>query len=183
MKKVTFNFLILALILNLTSCSTLKKSTTYSALGGAVIGGILGKKLGKSLSPNPRSDPFNSALGVAAGSVLGAVVIGVGAYYLFKASDPNKNLPPYKKKDDGENGNINMIEESYGMDLIDPRSPISVEKFSIPVVDGGEIPEEYKKFAKKQYLKKYKIPETKKYTKDGKVIITPEREAFEIGVE
>lgn len=170
---------VIALLLTLTSCSTMMKSKTYGAIGGALICATLGAELGEQFSPNEESNGFNRTLGTS----IGAISCGFGGYFLGKelyGNDP-KNFEEdpieFEKKplnprpvQESLNSNLNNINLS---DLAFKEDGVS----HLPFVKG--LPEQLKRKVKRQKLIKYKVePQTIK-TKDGRILFFSGGEAIE----
>ena len=145
------------------SCSTLKRTLTYSALGGAVVGG----SLGAALSPSKNDRKANAVVFGFVGAA-GAAIVG---YSLYK-DDPrnyklkNMLMPP---SDTASNVELNL-----GPLKIDAKLTQN-EVYEVPL---KELPEKLKGKVNKQYLIQYESKE--RYIKNGaKTYFVPNFSVYE----
>jgi phage tail tape-measure protein len=88
MKNVSF--LILSFVL--VSCSTYKKTITYSSISGAVAGGMAGA----ALSPDSYSRPHNAVIFGA----VGALTAGFLGHFLYNEDPRNRKFDELKLDDE-----------------------------------------------------------------------------------
>ena len=166
------NVTLLALVMSITSCSSLNKQVSYSAASGAAAGVIIGKEL----SPDKESDPLNMVIGLVSGALAG----GALGYLMYQSSDPTKDIKPVDLKKNHSDNLDNFLPKDESTDLFRPNFiPISKK----------ELDELQKKKLKQQgikpikaYIKEYKTKEEVIY-KDGKKIVIPAHTVIEQGVE
>ena len=85
-------YLILLVILALSSCSSLKRQKVWGGLIGAVTMGSIAAHIGKELSPNPQSNNLNQAIGATAGGIVGLAIGMKTANYLWEEDPKNQQF-------------------------------------------------------------------------------------------
>lgn len=158
--------IIICLILNLSSCSTLKRTLIYSSL----IGGFAGMASGVALSPNRESRKANALVFGA----IGAVATGLVGYALYKDDPRNYDLKHMLLD--------NKQKEDIDLDLGNLKIDANLDSSEIYDVPIKELPEKLKNKVNKQYLIKYQSKE--RYIKKGsKTYYIPEFEVYEHAYE
>ena len=165
MKRTLVTALLLAL---LVSCSTLKKTITYSSLNG----GMAGASAGLLLSPDKESRGVNAAIF----GLIGAGIAALAGYSLYEDDPRNKKLNHMldEKEVLGEN--------TLGLDLDDLKIEANLNKeeaYETPVKD---LPKELKGKVKKQYVIKYQSKE-RYINKGNKTFYIPSFQIYEHSYE
>jgi len=156
------------LLLTLLSCSTLKKSITYSALTGAIAGGASGYVL----SPDKESKGANSLIF----GVVGAAIMGTAGYLLYEEDPRNKKLKPMI---DGFRG---LKENQVGIDLGGIKIEASLDKGDVYSSPKKALPKELQGKVKDQFIIKYQSKE-RYINKDNKTYYVPSFEIYEHAYE
>lgn len=169
-------YLLLLLIFQFLSCSTLKRSKSLGIGLGSLLCAPVGFSFGKKLSPNEKSIPFNQNLGLFISTSLCAV----GGYFVGKKlyKDNPKNFKP----DDIEFKKIKTVPQVELNNNIDDinlgnLSLKESEALNIPFI--RSLPKQLKNKIHKQRLIKYKIKPQLIKTKDGKKLFFSGGEAIE----
>lgn len=167
MKKI----LVYSIILLLTSCSTLNETLIYSSMSGALVGGYIGRES----SPNKKSENLNTVIG----ATVGAATTSLISYYFYKDAKPDLKM----KNSELEKKEIVPIEDlTLGLEKINLSPKFNAISEKEYMVFSKAVPSDVKKFAKKQYFKRYK---TEPYTfeKEGKKYQIPSFDFIESGLE
>lgn len=157
-----------ALILGVTSCSSMKKTLIYSSLAG----GATGATAGVLLSPNVESRGANAAVF----GLVGAGVAALAGYALYKDDPRNYKLDQMlmDKKKMNNPHDPNAIEIGLGNLNIDANLS-KKEAYQVPV---KELPEKLKGKVNQQFLIKYQSKE--RYVKKGnKTFYIPAFDVYE----
>lgn len=165
MKRTLTTIVLLTL---LASCSTLKKTITYSSLSG----GMAGASAGLLLSPDKESRGVNAAIF----GLIGAGIAALASYSLYEDDPRNKKLNHMldEKEVLGEN--------TLGLDLDDLKIEANLNKeeaYETPVKD---LPKELKGKVKKQYVIKYQSKE-RYINKGNKTFYIPSFQIYEHSYE
>lgn len=170
------NILIIILILNISSCSTLRKSQIYGAAATGIICGVLGASIGKELSPNKESETLNKVIGSASGATLCAA----GGYYLgryFYKSDPRNNqYEPIKFK---ENSKPSTKQETLNNDELSLSDLSLTDEKIIEMPVLKDVPKGLREKVSKQKIIKYKIKPQVIKMKDGRKVYFSGGDAIE----
>lgn len=163
MKFYPFTFL---LLLNLCSCSSMRKSIIYGGLAGAAIGAVAGN----ALSPDPESRMPNTAVWGSLGA-LGGAALG----YIFHMDDPeNRDLPSMILP----SGEIPLSRDKKLNEAI--VIPTDSKKYE---VEAGPLPDHLKGKVKQPYIIEHVIPERVEELKNGKTITIEAHKAWEVSFE
>lgn len=161
-----FKILILAMCLNMSSCSTMRKSIFYGGLSGITLG-IAG---GSALSPNKESIAPNMAVWGSIGALLGA---GLG-YFFFMDDPENREMPsmilPKQKMDE------NPISRMESVSI----TPTDSKKYK---VETGPLPPNLKGKVKSPFIIEHEIPERVEQLENGKTITVEKHKAWEMSYE
>ncbi len=165
MKRV---FITAVMVIVSTSCSTLKKTITYSSFSGA----MAGASAGYLLSPDKESRGINAAIF----GLVGAGIAALAGYSFYEDDPRNKKLNHMldEKEVLGEN--------TVGLDLDDLKIEAKLNKeeaYETPVKD---LPKELKGKVKKQYVIKYQSKE-RYINKGNKTFYIPSFQIYEHSYE
>lgn len=169
MKKI-ISLLIIALF---ASCSTMKKSVIYPAIGGALLGGFIGKEL----SPNKESEALNTLMGASVGSA----IMGASGYMFYKSANPDLDMKdsPIRNQYDAPAPILEPDTGNTGFKIL----PSLKEKGSKNYISSpNEVPQEVQGALKPQYYQKYEA-EPYTFEANGKTFSVPSLEVIEVGVE
>ncbi len=165
MKRALTTTVLLALSI---SCSTLKKTITYSSLSG----GMAGASAGLLLSPDKESRGVNAAIF----GLIGAGIAALAGYSLYEDDPRNKKLNHMLDEKEV------LGEDTLGLDLDDLKIEANLNKeeaYETPVKD---LPKELKGKVKKQYVIKYQSKE-RYINKGNKTFYIPSFQIYEHSYE
>ena len=158
-------FLILILLITLSSCSSLRKSLVYGGIAGGAIGGFAGS----SLSPDSYSKTPNTLVWGGVGAVLGAAL----GYFFFQDDPENRELPSMILKDEPKALNA----ESFTNPTI---IPLEASRYK---VQNSDLPESLRSKVPKPSIIEMTIPESIQKLENGRTLVIEEHKATEIVYE
>ncbi len=152
----------------LSSCSTMKKTITYSSLSGA----LAGASGGYLLSPDKQSRGVNAALF----GLVGAGIAALAGYSMYEDDPRNKKLSHMLEEP------IPLGPNTLGLDLDDLKIEASLSKEEAYKTPLKDLPEELKGKVKKQYVIKYQSKE-RYLNKGNKTFYIPPFQIYEHSYE
>jgi hypothetical protein len=159
------------LVLNLSSCSSLKKQKLFSGLLGSLIGGSVGATLGKNLAPDEQSINLNKTMGAAAGAGAG-IIVGTYLGGIFWETEP-KN---FKKNHLFFNKEEEIKKAKTKFKVLKPKNPEVIKLES-------KIPDFLKGKIKEAKVMTYDIDDYQEEMEDGRIIHHEKHKAFEYIIE